>query len=74
MGKIPILIRRSQMENLSSAHPSSQDCTSTTDFVSFDRAVEGECEIEGLSRPISACVLESETAGKAHSSMETLLV
>ena len=71
---MPILMRRGQMENSSSGHPSSEDCTSTTDIVSFERAVEGECEIQGLSRPVSARVLESTTPGKPQSGMGMLLV
>ena len=62
------------MDKSSSGNPSSEDCTSTTDFVSFEREVEGECEIQVLSRPVSARVLESGTAGKPRSSMGTLLV
>ncbi|KAM0801099.1 hypothetical protein BDR22DRAFT_888768 [Usnea florida] len=74
LGKMPILMRRGQMENSSSGHPSSEDYTSTTDFVSFERAVEGECEIQGLSRPVSARVLESATPGKPQSGMGMLQV
>ena len=62
------------METSSSGNPSSEDCTSTMDFVSFERVVEGECEIQGLSRPSSALVLESGTAGKPRFGVGTLLV
>ena len=73
-GMAPIVMRKGQMEISSVGNPSSKDCTSTTDFVSFEREVEGECEIQGFSRPISARVLESGTAEKPQSSMGTLPV
>lgn len=73
-GTIPILMRRGHMESSSSGNPSSEDCTWTMDFVSFERVVEGECEIQGLSRPVSARVLESAAAGKPQFGMGTLLV
>lgn len=40
-GTVPIFMRKGQMEISSSRNPSSKDCTSTTDFISFEREVKG---------------------------------
>lgn len=64
-GSIPIILRRSRMQNLSSGKHCFNESASTTDLVWSERGVEGERENRGSPRPDLDRVMESGITGRS---------